>query len=213
MKNIFKVTLFLVFSLTLLSSCSKEDDYSIPPYKPLFFNEGFEEIPRANTGANQFITLEGWSNVSLNGGARKWEARYYSADGQYAQLQAFQSNETNMDTWLISPALNFDLTENEGLIFSYKQAFYNGQPLSVLISTNYDGSNTAQAINNATWTDMNVVLPDFLTTGYPSSFSKSEIIDLSEFDGTVYIAFRYKGSSSGISTTFQLDDIKLFENK
>ena len=98
MKNIFKVTLFFVFSLTLLSSCSKEDDYSIPPYKPLFFNEGFEEIPRANTGANQFITLEGWSNVSLNGGARKWEARYYSADGQYAQLRHFRATK---QTWIL----------------------------------------------------------------------------------------------------------------
>lgn len=210
MKNI-KLTLLFVFSLALFSSCSNEDDTKIPPYKPLFFSEGFESIE--NTGSNQFIALEGWSNVSINGGAKKWEARYYSADGQYAQLQAFGSGETNMNTWLITPAINFDNTSNETLIFDYKAAYYNGQPVSVLVSTDYDGSNTAAAINSATWTNLNVSLPDFLTNGYPTSFSQSEWIDLSTYDGNVYVAFRYQGGSSGVSTTFQLDNIKLFENK
>lgn len=206
----------IVFLLTLtvgvLTSCSKEEDFENPPYKPTFFSENFETI--LNTSApNNSISLEGWSNVSLNGGSKKWEALYRSDSSQYAQLSAFNSGETNMDTWLITPAINFDQTANEALVFSYKAAFFNGQAVSILASTNYDGNMTAQSINNATWTDLGVVLPDYLTNGYPSTFSTSPTIDLSGFNGNVYIAFRYVGSSVGTSTTYQLDNIKIFENK
>ncbi len=208
MKNLYKLCLAIVAS-TMAFSCS--DDAEIAPFKPVFFAENFEGIE--DTGNNQYINLEGWSNVSLNGGNEKWEALYRSDSSQYAQLSAFGTGETNMNTWLISPAIDFDLTENEALIFSYKAGYYNGQALSVLVSTDYDGSNTAAGINNATWTDLEVALPDYLTNGYPLTFSLSEIIDLSGFSGNVHVAFRYIGSSSGVSSTYQLDNIKIFQNK
>lgn len=207
MKKIIKSILLLSVALTF-SSCVSEDDTAIPSLKIPFFNEGFETAT-----ADQDISLEGWSNVSLNGGNNVWKARYWSADGTYAQLSAFGTGESNMDTWLITPALNLDQTTNEALKFTYKAAHYNGQALSVWISMDYDGSNTAVAISNATWTDLNVTLPDYATSGYPSSFSHSNTIDISSFEGDVYVAFRYVGSSSGVTTTYQIDDIKIFENK
>jgi len=179
----------------------------------LFFSQTFEGIE--HTGAGQYIALEGWSNVSLNGG-KKWEARSFTTNGvyeQYAQLSSFGTTEANMDTWLITPAINFDLTTNEAFVFDYKAGFYTGQAVSALVSTDYDGSNTAAAINAATWTDLNVSLPDNLPSGYPDNFSNSGVLDLSTYNGNVYIAIRYKGSSTGITTTYEIDNIKLFENK
>jgi len=209
MKNIFKLSFLLLAVGSVAISCTEDEEMA--PFKPVFFSETFEGIE--NTGNNQYIAIDGWSNVSLNGGAERWEALYRSDSGQYAQLAAFGTGETNMDTWLITSAIDFEQTENEALIFSYKAGFHNGQAVSVLVSTDYDGSNTAQAINNATWTDLEVVLPDFLTNGYPTSFSLSKVIDLSQFSGNVHVAFRYLGSSAGTSTTYQIDKIKLFENK
>ncbi len=207
MKKVIKSLLILSVAFTL-NSCVSEDDTALPSLKIPFFEEGFENVEQ--TGV---IDFEGWSNVSLNGGSKLWETRYYSADGTYAQLSAFGSGETNMDTWLITPAVDLEQTTSEALRFAYKAAYYNGQALSVWVSTDYDGSNTAEGINNANWTNLNVDLPDYATSGYPSTFSQSPILDLSSYSGQIYIAFRYQGSSSGVSTTYQIDNIIIFENK
>lgn len=213
MKNIFKSVFILAAGAGLLTSCVKDDDYDIPPVKEVFYSESFESIADTDTGNNKFINLPGWSNVSLNGGSELWEARMYSGV-KYAQLSAFGTGETNMDTWLITPAINLDATENEGMMFKYKAAYYNGQAVSVLISTDYDGSNTAAAINNATWTDTNIVLPKYLTNNYPDNFSSSPEVNLSSYSGNVHIAFRYKGSTAtgGTTSTYQIDDIIIYEN-
>lgn len=212
MKNTFFKSIFLLtVAAATLTSCIKEDDFAIPALKTVFFLEDFESIPQANTGNNQFIALEGWSNVSLNNGAERWEARSYD-NNKYAQLSAFGTGETNMNTWLISPAINLDETQNEAFAFTYKAAYYNGNAISVLVSQDYDGSGTAAAINSATWTELEVSLPDYLTNAYPDNFSNSGPINVSSFNGNVYIAIRYIGSSTGTSTTYQIDDIKLYEN-
>lgn len=207
MKKIFKLS---VVALTLGLAIGCTSDESVPPYKPVFFAETFNGIAKEDVGVGHNIALTGWSNVSLNGG-KKWEARTYG-DEIYAQLSSFNTGETNMDTWLVTPVINLDQTIKEALTFDYVAGYYTGQAVSVLVSTDYDGSNTAAAINAATWTNMNVTLPVYSTNSYPP-FSSSGAIDLSQFNGNVYVAFRYVGSSSGVTTTYEIDDIKLFENK
>ena len=83
--------------------------------------------------------------------------------------------------------------------------------MKVYVSEDYDG--TIPGISTATWTELNPTLP--------SSSAENDIsvasgqMDLSGFDGdNVRIAFRYQGEKTGGATsTFQLDNIKLFENK
>jgi hypothetical protein len=206
MKNIVKLT-FTLLAISLIVSCT--GDREIAPFKPVFFSQNFDGIE--NTGPGQYITLDGWSNVSINGG-KKWEARTFGGE-IFAQQSAFGSGESNMDSWLISPAIDFTQTSNETLVFDYLSGYNNGQAVSVLVSTDYDGSNTAAAINAATWTNLNVTLPDFLASGYPANFSHSAAIDLSGFNGNGYIAFRYTGSTTGTTSTYEIDNIKLYENK
>ena len=208
MKIKFLKTMFLLaLGSSVLTSCVGDDDYVIPSIRNVFFMEDFETAT-----VNQPISLTGWSNVSLNGGAKKWEAKTFD-DEIYTQLSAFGSSEPNMDTWLISPSINLDNTSNEAFAFLYKAAYHNGNAISVSISQDYDGSNTVTAVNEATWTTLDSSLPDYLTSGYPTNFSNSGPIDISSYNGNVHIAIRYLGGSSGISTTYQIDDIKLYENK
>lgn len=170
------------------------------------FSENFESI--ASTGNNQFIALPGWSNVSINSGAERWEARIFGGN-KYAQISAFGTSESNMDARLITSGINLDNSTNEFLRFGYKTGFANGIALTVWYSTNYDGSGTAAAINAATWTQFNVPL-NVQDTSYASNFYSSGNIDLSGITGTVYVAFRYVGSSTGITTTYQVDNIEIY---
>jgi len=170
------------------------------------FSENFESI--ASTGNNQFIALPGWSNVSMNSGAERWEARIFSGN-KYAQMSAFGTSENNVDSRLITSAINLDNSTNEFLRFGYKTGFANGIALTVWYSTNYDGSGTSAAINAATWTQFNVPL-NVQDTSYATNFYSSGNIDLSGINGTVYVAFRYVGSSTGITTTYQVDNIEVY---
>ena len=72
----------------------------------------------------------------------------------------------------------------------------------------YDGSGTVAAINAATWTNFNLDL-NVQDTQYSSTFYPVDGVDLSGFSGNIYIAFRYQGSTSGITTTYQIDNIEV----
>lgn len=212
MKNIFiKTVLLSTLFLSVATSCVNDDDFEIPALREVFYLEDFESIPVANTGPNQFISLTDWSNVSIDGSNKLWEARSFNEE-KYAQLSAFGSGVSNLESWLITQPINLDNTSNEAFAFVYKAAYYNGQAVSVLISEDYDGSGTASAVNNATWVDLNVSLPNYLTSGYPTNFSNSGAIDISSYNGDVYVALRYNGGSTGVTTTYQIDNLKLFEN-
>jgi hypothetical protein len=201
MKKILN-SIYVLSVIFTLTSCVADDDTALPTLNQPIFAQNFES---EDTGV---ITLPGWSNVSLNGGA-KWEVRSFS-NQKYAQLSAFGSGESNMDTWLVTDSINLNLKENPILRFSYKAAHHNGNALSVLVSSDYNGENTVEAINAANWTDMNVILPDYSTNSYPDNFSLSDAIDLSSFEGKIHIAFRYVGSSTGVTTTYQVDNINVY---
>lgn len=170
------------------------------------FSENFESI--SSTGNNQFVALPGWTNVSMNG-TERWEARLFSGN-KYAQMSSFGTNEPNVDTRLISPALNLNNTANEFFRFGYKTGFANGVALTVWYSTDYSGAGTVAAVNAATWTQFTTPL-NVQDTNYAGNFYGSGAIDLSALSGNVYIAFRYQGSSpSGITTTYQVDNFEVF---
>ncbi|MCG2612306.1 DUF5689 domain-containing protein [Flavobacterium sp. SM15] len=175
------------------------------PRVNVLFEQNFESL--TSTGNNQFINLSGWSNVSLNGGAERWEGRTFN-NNKYAQLSSFGTGETNMDTWLITPGINLNNTINEYLTFGSKIGFANGVAVTVWASTNYNGANTAAAINSATWTQLNPIMAP-QTTSFPNDYTNSGQVDLSSYNGTVYIAFRYVGSSTGITSTYQIDDLRV----
>jgi hypothetical protein len=184
-----------------------EDDVKFD--KERFFTEDFEGI--LGTGNGQFISISGWSNVSMNGGNEKWEARIFN-NNKYAQFSPFGLTpaENNVDTRLITPAINLGTSGvGDYLSFGSKTGFANGEAVTVWISTNYDGSGTVAAVNAATWTQLPAIFAP-QSTSFPNDFTSSGNVDLSAYSGNVHISFRYVGGTNGITTTYQIDNVLVY---
>lgn len=206
MKIKFLKTIFLlVLSTGALTSCVGDDDYVIPTVYTYAFNEGFE-TSTTGSGSNEVaIALDGWVNYNATA-TRLWHARTFD-NNIYAEFSSFYSaTGTNDVAWLITPELDLTTTTGEVLSFMTKTRFANGYPLTVFISTDYDGTTTG--ISTATWTPLAFTAP--ITNDV---FVNSGNIDLSSYESdNVRIAFKYTGSKAGITTTLQLDNVKITKN-
>lgn len=211
MKIKFLKTMFLLaLGSSLLTSCVGDDDYAIPTVFSYAFNEGFGSAPTGSGSTEVPIALEGWVNynasTSTPTSTRLWHARTFS-DNIYAEFSSFYSTSgTNDVAWLITPAIDLTATSGEMLSFTTKTRFSNGYPMTAFISTDYDG--TTAGIATATWTPLT-----FATPSTDDVFVNSGNIDLSTYESNnVRIAFKYTGSKSGVTTTCQLDNIKITKN-
>ncbi len=206
MKNIFKLSLVLL-TLGLTIGCTGDEE--IPPYKQQFFAQSFED-QTAGSGSTEIpINIEGWTNFNSLG-TRKWICKTFN-DSKFAEFSSFYSAAgTSDESWLITSKIDFTTTEKETLNFDLQARFTNGAEFKVLVSTNFD--ETTAGIATATWTEITV--PTLPTVD--NVFVNSGLIDLSSNNynsDNVHIAFKYIGSKAGNkTTTFQLDNIKLFEN-
>ena len=152
--------------------------------------------------------LPGWTNVNVTGGTHLWQVKEYSGN-KYMQISAYRSGENPMEVWLITPGIDLDNSTGEELSFKTKTGYNNGQALKVYVSTDYTG-NPAD-IDAATWLLVDADIANGPSTGYMSSFVEGKA-DISCLDGTVYVAFRYSGGDGNVTTTYQLDDVKVSAN-
>ncbi|WP_338408915.1 choice-of-anchor J domain-containing protein [uncultured Flavobacterium sp.] len=210
MKNIcIKTIVLMTLILTLFTSCVNEDDFDIPTLKPVVFSENFEDIT-PGSGANEIaINLDGWINTNTSG-TRVWSGKTFGGN-KFAEFSSYYSaSGSSDDAWLISSAIDLSSSNNEVLSFNSVNRFFNGNVLTVYISENYDG--TIPGIATASWTELNPILPN--NSSQNDLTIPSEPMDISSYNSTnVRIAFRYQGSkTSNPTTTFQLDEIKIYEN-
>jgi hypothetical protein len=132
-------------------------------------------------------------------------------NNSYAVANAFDGSEAS-NSWLISPAINFNNFEGETLTFRNKKRFDDGgeeEPLQVKVSTDYDGSGNPE---NFTWTDITDRVESLAAEG--EGFVASGEIDLSDAQfqaDEVYVAFRYQSSGTGPGTSEeqQVDDVRV----
>jgi len=140
-----------------------------------------------------------WSTVSVIGDEVWIIDEIHGLDGSpCAKMSGFVYPDAfENEDWMISPAMNFDMYENE--IFSFHTATnYDGEIIQIKISNDYDGSDPT----TATWTDLSAILA---TPGWDWVFSGD--IDVSGIDGeNVYLAFKYLSNSSDAST-WEIDDV------
>ncbi|CAM3812442.1 choice-of-anchor J domain-containing protein [Flavobacterium cucumis] len=206
MKIKFLKTIFLLaLGSSMVTSCVGDDDYVIPTVFTYAFNEGFETAP-TGSGANEVaIALDGWVNFNATS-TRLWHARSFS-NNIYAEFSSFFSaTGSNDEAWLITPAIDLTTTTGEALSFVTKTRFANGNPLTVFIATDYDG--TTAGIATATWMPLSFVSPSANDV-----FVSSGAIDISSINSdNVRIAFKYTGSRAGVTTTLQLDNVKISKN-
>lgn len=163
-------------------------------------NEDFEGL----SGFSELETL-GWSNTNVNGGAESYEYRSFSGN-YYMQVSAFRSGETPLEVWLVTPSINLDSTTDEELTFKANAGYYNGAALSVYVSSDYTGD-----ASTATWYLVDADLPEGPSSGY-GTFMSSGSVNLSCLDGDVVVAFKYLGADNDITTTIQIDDVKITGN-
>lgn len=158
-------------------------------------DESFTSIPN-----NTDISLGGWVNVATKG-TRVWRAQVFDGN-HYAQATAFNDAAAEMESWLITPAI--DVSTPKFLSFVTAKAFWVHDGLTVLSSTDFDGSDIA----GATWTPVSADVAS--SSDADHAWIESGDIDLEMFSQPVYIAFRYVGSGPGGQTTsYRVDDVKV----
>ncbi len=205
-----KIFFVLALSTSVLTSCVGEDDYSIPRVVEYALTEGFNGITPGSGSTEIPVELTGWVNHNASSStpvsSRLWHARTFD-NNIYAEFSSFYSvTGTNDEAWLITPAIDLTGTTGEALSFSTKTRFANGYPLTAFVSTDYDG--TTAGIATATWTSLPFTAPTANDV-----FVSSGAIDISAYESdNVRIAFKYTGSRAGVTTTLQLDNIKITKN-
>jgi hypothetical protein len=150
---------------------------------------------------NADILITGWQNIPQYGD-RTWLGKYYSGN-TYAQATAFNSNLSNMASWLITNPVTISAQK----ILSFQSAIaywkHTGThvPLQVFYSTNYTGKNLV----TATWVPINALLAGKTNSNY--EFVNSGSISLPVESGkSCVIAFKYTGSDTE-STNSCIDNI------
>jgi hypothetical protein len=114
------------------------------------------------------------------------------------------SGDESTITWLITEKVNLDATSQEFLSFETSNSFANGSKLEVLISTDFNGDENS--INTATWS----LLPAKIVSDGENykNWIHSTFIELSNYSGVAYIAFKYSGNGNvNFDGTYELDNV------
>ncbi len=159
------------------------------------------ELPYNRDFETGDLYTDGWSTQLITG-TLDWELIEFSGD-HFAEMSNYDGGNQESETWLITPGV--DLSSASNPVFNFMNACnYTGDDIEVKISADYDGTS---APSTATWTDLS---PNLSTGSWNDVFSGD--LDISAFVGdTVYIAFKYIGTSSD-GKTWQIDDINIFDD-
>ena len=167
----------------------------------IILDEDFESITSTDA-----ITDAGWTNVNVNGGGTLFSSRSFGGN-RYLQISAYNSDESPLEAWLVTPEIDLDGTSDEELTFDTKTGFDNGSPLSVYVSSDFTGD-----VTTATWLRIDATLSEGPSSGYNSVYTNSGSIDISCLSGGVHFAFKYVGADGGVTTTFQIDNLRVTGN-
>tara|TARA_R100000406_G_C3087024_1_gene118523 strand:- start:173 stop:1051 length:879 start_codon:yes stop_codon:yes gene_type:complete len=166
----------------------------------VFWSENFEQFNAIEDYVNA-----GWTNVNVNGGGTLWVIGNFDGTN-YAQISGFNSGESTIETWLVTPSIDMDATTEEELFMDIQTNFDNGTILSVVFSTNFTGD-----VTTATWQELDVDIPSGPAGGF-GSFQSVGPVNISCLEGTVNIAFLYEGSDPNATTRYHIDNIEITGN-
>ncbi|WP_415325190.1 DUF5689 domain-containing protein [Chryseobacterium sp. MMS23-Vi53] len=165
------------------------------------FTENFESYP-ANTTSPYFNNFPKYLNYAYVGN-RYWEVRSFSGN-KYIQLTANGgAASTPYETYFMVPV---DFTAANTLAFRTTVGFYNGAGLKVYTTTNYTpGTDLSTATLNEITS--NFTFPTAPASGYGTLATAGTYSFPAGLTGNGFVVFKYTGNSSGITTTYQIDDI------
>ncbi len=149
--------------------------------------------------------------IIMQDGTKDWHGDGYN--GQSAEASAYDSGEDLNKTWLITPAIDLTSTTAPKLSFYSALKYFAGDLLTVLVCTDFNGTDPSVASWSVLTTDI-VTDSDPVDGASGFNFRNTVDIDLSSYtsSSTVYIAWFYNGSgNSGTTTKYRIDDITIIE--
>lgn len=144
----------------------------------------------------------GWTNVNVNGGAKRFEPGILNGN-RYFRITAYNTTESPLEAWLISPAVDLDNTSDEVLSFEIMASYDNASILEVYITENYSGNPLT-----TDWILLDANIPLGPSNRNGSSYKKTNL-DISCLSGEIRFAFRYLGSAPDKATTYDIDNIRV----
>lgn len=144
----------------------------------------------------------GWANV-VTKGDKDWYIATFQ-DESYATVTGYKGKTPPFEAYLISPALNLDEASVKVFSFDNQIAGYGGgdDVLNCYIMSTNDPA-TATVIADLT----DKVAWAHSTSGY-SGWTASGDIDLSGYDGTIYIGFKYYAEESSSYDNWCIDNFR-----
>jgi len=164
----------------------------------ILLNEDFGNIKN-----NSALLAAGWHNINANGNSVLFKSKS-SKGNRFMELSAYNSGETPLEVWLVSPTINLDTSTNEKLSFETNTGYDNGKVLAVFVSSNFSGD-----LKSATWIRVDAALSEGPSSGYGSRFTKSGTVNIACLTGDFHVSFKYLGADGGVTTTFQIDNVKI----
>ena len=167
----------------------------------ILLDENFENIKN-----NSHLLNAGWQNINANGGKNIYKSRTKNGN-RVVEMSAYGTEENPLETWLITPQIDLDNTTNENLSFDTNNGYDNGKALKVFVSSDFTGD-----VKTTTWIQINAPISEGPSGDFSNFFTKSGNISLSCLTGNIHIAFKYFGGDGAVTTTVQIDNIKISGN-
>ena len=168
----------------------------------IIFEDDFESYPNNSSVSGV------WNNF-IEAGSKEWKIKT-TTDSQnqgskIAQIGAYNSGDPSNIAWLISPPINLDSQSIEFINFQSSNSFSDNSNLELLISTDWDGSESG--VSTATWSALPAIIVS--DSEFYQNWIDSSYIELSAYSGMAYIAFKYTGGGTNNSGTFEIDNFQV----
>jgi uncharacterized surface protein with fasciclin (FAS1) repeats len=151
--------------------------------------------------------LEAWTieNVVLEGGSG-WACTGFGFEGQGIQANGFSGGAQQVDSWIISPALEADDIIMNTLKFKYASRFDGPNPEIWIISEeDYDAE---AAFDMEAWTNLEFNFP--APSSANNDFSDQTVENITDFhSGSFRFAFRYLSGAGATRVT--IDNVQVGE--
>ena len=193
----YKISLLTALVATFgLVGCVSEDDAVLPEIGKIVYFEDFQDE----------TTYEQWTNFA-EVGSKEWIPVEFRGNIYY-EFTPFQSGDTVNVGWFVSPAIDVELASTKRLTFEVAHHHVintENNFIQAYISTDFDGEN----VLGATWTEFDFNKPTPALSNY--EFIRSGPIDLSEYTGTIYVAFKVTGGTASQNAgAYMIDNVRVF---
>jgi len=170
------------------------------PGLEVLFEESFETITTL-----RMLETRGWSNLNVSGGSEIFRPGTLGGN-RHLRISAYNVQENPLETWLITPSISLDNSEDEVLSFDIRASFDNATILRVYITNAFTGNPLTTE-----WTLVDAEIPMGPSNQAGINFKRSNI-DVSCLEGNLQVAFRYLGSGTEKTTTYDVDNVRVTGN-